>query len=237
LPDWSSGKVYDNCLINKKEIWEVHGIQHYKHSFKKIGKRARTLKEEQVNDELKKKLAKENGYKYIEIDARKSELEWIKNSILDLPEIKRYDLSKINWLQCHEFALSSLVKIVCDYWKNGIKNTKDIAKIIKLHHTTIIRYLKKGVILGWCDYDPKEALKNSVANNGRKNNKHIVQLSKNGEFIRKWDSMISASKELNIRSTSISEVCRGKYKSASNYKWMYEEDYNKQYINNDELKE
>ena len=42
------------------------------------------IQEEQKNDKLKKKLAEENGLKYIMVDASCSEIEYIKNSLLNL---------------------------------------------------------------------------------------------------------------------------------------------------------
>lgn len=226
-PKWSCGKVYDNFLVNKNEIWEVHGLQHYKTSFK--GKRrGRNLKEEQENDKFKKELAEKNGCKYIEIDARYSDIEYIKNSLLNLPEIKRYDLSKVDWLKCHEFACSTLVKVACNYWESGLKNTKEIGDIMKLHYSTIIRYLKRGTKLGWCNYNPKEALKDSVRINGKNNNINVVQLSNNGKYIKEWNSMTDASKELGISLNEISETCRGKRKSLGDFMWMYKEVYDKQ---------
>ena len=154
-PSWACGKKYDNYLINRNEIWEIHGLQHYKDvNWSRYG--SRTLKEEQENDIIKKILAENNGCKYVIIDARYSDMEYIKNSILKLPEIKRYDLSKIDWLKCHEFTCSSLIKIACDYWNSGIKSALEISKLMKLHRTTIYKYLKKGVLIGWCDYNTKK---------------------------------------------------------------------------------
>jgi hypothetical protein len=234
-PDWIGNKRYDIFLPNKNEVWEIHGMQHYKQASWTNNAR-KTIKSEQENDRYKKELAKQNGYKYIEIDARCSEMEYIKNSLLNISELKRYDLNNVDWLQCHKIACSSLVIIACNYWNDGIKNTKEIGKIMKLGFATIIRYLKKGVELGWCDYDPKEVLKGNARMIGRKykdkrfkNMKNIIQLSKERLFIREWQSMTEAEKELGISLGSISPVCSGKRKSAGGFKWMYKKDY-EQYI-------
>lgn len=64
--------------------------------------------------------------------------------------------------KCDEFSYSSNIKIACDYWNNDIKNTKEIGKLMKLHRSTIYKYLKKGVKLGWCDYIPKKAKKETI---------------------------------------------------------------------------
>jgi len=224
-PKLNGKKKYDNLLINHNEVWEIHGSQHYGEGFSRYGKTARTLEEEQENDKIKKELAEKNGLKYIEIDARKSELEWIKNSILNIPEFNRYDLSNINWLKCHEFACSSLVKIACDYWNSGIRNTKEISNILKLGKNAICKYLKQGVELGWCDYNPKNALIENGKISGMYNGMTVIQLSLNGEYIQEFISSAEAERQLKIY--NISNCCRNKQKTAGNFKWMYKEDYEK----------
>lgn len=53
----------------------------------------------------------------------------------------------------------------------------------------------------------------------------VVQLTKTGDFIQRWDSIQKAAKSLNKNSSHISSVCKGKRKTAYGYKWKYEEDY------------
>lgn len=52
--------------------------------------------------------------------------------------------------------------------------------------------------------------------------KPVYQYSINGDFIRKWDYMSEATKELNINKGNITEVCKGRRKSAGGYIWKYE---------------
>jgi len=238
-PDWAyiehnnsklnGVKIYDFNLINKNEIWEVHGLQHYEeHNWSKYG--GRTLKEEQENDRIKKELAEKNGFKYIVVDARYSELEYIKNSILNLPEIHKYDLSLIDWLKCHEFAMNSLVKEVCNLWCDGIKNTLEISKIIKLGRTTIIKYLKQGAKLDWCNYNSKEIMKKVW----KDKEKPIIQLSLSEKYIAEFESINKAKRQLNINNSSISACCRDNAKTTGGFKWMYKEDYEKYRSNKEE---
>ena len=68
--------------------------------------------------------------------------------------------------------------------------------------------------------------------------KPIVQLSLNGEFIKKWDSAKQVKLELGFSNNNICTCLKGKTKSAGKYKWKYLSDYINeqiQYIN--ELKE
>ena len=155
---WCENRRYDfysylhNCII------EVHGMQHYEESCK--FKKARTVVEEQKNDEIKKELALANGIKeenYIVIDCRYSELEWIKTNIMNSKLNDMFDLDIIDWLECERFALSNLVKQVCEYYnKNLNKTVKNISGYFKLNETTIINYLKKGKRVGWCDYEVRK---------------------------------------------------------------------------------
>jgi len=153
---WCENYKYDNYIDKINCIIETHGLQHYRKENGKWG----SLEKIQKNDKNKEELAKSNNiYNYIVIDCRKSEMEWIKNSIMNskLPRLLNFKEEDINWLKAQEFACSSLVKIVCQNFSDGNKNTLMIADKFKLNRGTVTRYLKQGVELGWCDYDPKEA--------------------------------------------------------------------------------
>ena len=165
---WCNAYQYDFYfkLNNEEYIIEAHGIQHYCDDKRFTRK---TLREEQENDQCKYNLAIQNGIKtenYIVLDCRKSELEWIKNSIFNSKLNGLFDLSNIDWLQCEEYALKNIIKEVREYWhkhkevnKENIKIV-DMMKIFQLSDTTIRKYLKKGNILGWCNYNSKEELRN-----------------------------------------------------------------------------
>lgn len=56
----------------------------------------------------------------------------------------------------------------------------------------------------------------------------IIQYTKDGKFIRRWDSMHEADRKLNIKHQHISDVCKKKRKSAGSFYWEYE---NKNIIN------
>ena len=53
----------------------------------------------------------------------------------------------------------------------------------------------------------------------------IVQLSIDGEFIRRWKSSEEASRELGIRGENFTRCCRHKRKTSLNCIWMYETEY------------
>jgi len=145
----------------------THGLQHYEET---QGAYWGSLEEIQSNDKDKEELAKENGIdNYIVIDCRLSDMEFIRNSILksDLPNLLNFKMEDIDWLKCHEWACNSLVKVVCDLWSGGIKNVTKIVEESKISKSTVIKYLHRGVELGWCDYDPIEESRKSGAENKR----------------------------------------------------------------------
>ena len=51
--------------------------------------------------------------------------------------------------------------------------------------------------------------------------KPVLQFSKDGELIRKWNSAVVAEKELGINQVSIRKCCKGKQKTAGGYIWRY----------------
>lgn len=160
--EWIQGrKRYDFYfkMNNEEFIIETHGAQHYReNTFVYQG--GRTLEEEQENDRIKKELALNNGIKeenYIVLDCRNSELEWIKNSILNSRLNDIFDLSSIDWIKINEFSVENKVKTVCNFYNNNkeLLSNGEIAKELGISFGTLISYLKSGNELGWTNYAPK----------------------------------------------------------------------------------
>jgi len=222
---WCDKYKYDFYIENISCIIETHGIQHYKETTGKWN----DIIETQANDKYKENLANENGIiNYIILDCSNSDVKHIKNSIINnskLPQLLNFKEEDINWLKCHEFACSSLVKTVCGLWESGINNTLEISNQLKIGRNTTIRYLKQGAKLGWCNYNVKEQ---NIININNKY-KSVICLTTNEIF----DTISNAEKKYNIR--HISDFCRGKTKLAGKHPetkeklvWMYHEDYLKQ---------
>ena len=53
----------------------------------------------------------------------------------------------------------------------------------------------------------------------------IVQLSKDGQFIKKWGATREVERELGINHSNIALCCKGKRKSAGGFRWVYATDY------------
>ena len=235
--DWCGNKKYDFYIPSLNTIIETHGRQHYEET--KIGNR--NLAEEQENDKYKYELAMKNGIKddnYIVIDCRLSTMDWIKKSILDSKLNELFDLSKIDWLKCEEFAINSnKVKEVCDYWNNKEEweTTKDLMKVFKLSRDVIIDYLKRGTKLGWCNYSGKE----ERINNYKKSSKPVA-IFKDGEpYIPEYrkDNVFESATEIDrlsrenidifgkiLKHQCISAVCNGKRKTYNGYTFKFVEE-------------
>lgn len=55
--------------------------------------------------------------------------------------------------------------------------------------------------------------------------KSVIQLTKNCEFVNKYNSATDASQQTSIHLSNITECCRGGRKAAGGSIWMYESDY------------
>ena len=62
--------------------------------------------------------------------------------------------------------------------------------------------------------ESKQGIKHHMA-------KKVYQYTKDGLFIKEWDYMGMACKELGIQKTNISQCCSGKRPSAGGYLWSY----------------
>ena len=150
---WCNKYKYDFYIPSHKTIIETHGCQHYEESFARCG--GMTLKETQSNDKYKEELAKRNGIaNYIVIDCRDFNIDLIRMSIEQSDLAKLYDLSVVDWSECIEYALGSMVKHICYEWEQNQTSIVELSKKFLIGVTPIRRYLKLGTSLGWCHYDP-----------------------------------------------------------------------------------
>lgn len=59
------------------------------------------------------------------------------------------------------------------------------------------------------------------------NSKPVLQFTKEGKFIQKWDSGMDIQRELGFNQNHISSCCKGKRKTCGGFIWGYAEDYEK----------
>lgn len=160
--DWSckndeyGEKIYDFYIPLYNAIIEVHGGQHYvRNGFKSTG--GRTLEEEQSNDLFKYNLAIKNNIeqeRYIVINAMKSDVDWIKTSIMNstMPILFNFKECDIDWVECSKFASSSLLIECCNLWNSGLRSSFLIGDKLGINEHTAILYLKRGNYIGECIY-------------------------------------------------------------------------------------
>lgn len=148
---WCKRYLYDFfiTLNNKRIIIETHGNQHYS----KIWNNSKySLQNIQNNDLAKETLALQNNItNYIIIDCRKSNLEWIKHSVInsELFSILNIDKSSIDWNQCHRFATSDFVRLAAELY-NSDYSMKMIEEKLKRSKQMIYKYLVTAYQLGLC---------------------------------------------------------------------------------------
>jgi hypothetical protein len=159
--DWSKNIYNDNPKLSGDKIYdfyistygglliETHGPQHYEYCLYHTRPKDKTLEEEQENDRIKYNIAIQNGIpheNYIVLDCSQSSIQHIKQSIMQsaLPRLLDFTEDQIDWVECGRFATSSRVYEACCHWNNGIRDFKKIALLMKMHHETIKRYIRKG---------------------------------------------------------------------------------------------
>lgn len=218
-PKWISPKRYDFYfeLNNKKYIIEMDGIFHYSLNLMNNT----TEYESQKLDKYKDALANENGIDVYRIDSIISDVNYIKNNIINSNLNKIINLENIDWNKCGEFALTNLCKKACILRNEGM-SAFNISNMMKINRGTIIKYLKQGAKLGWCDYNPEEEMIKSGKLTGKK-----VKVIKDDIVLGIYDSCNDI--QLNSESifgkklyrSGISEVCNGIRNSYKGYIFKY----------------
>ncbi|MGL5328329.1 MAG: hypothetical protein ACRDD7_03600 [Peptostreptococcaceae bacterium] len=204
---------------NIEYLIEMDGGQHK--NFKNRLSRRNEIK----NDLYKDSLARNNGFKLIRIDCEFSDMYFIKNNIVKSDLNNIFDLSKIDWVEIDKLSLKNIVKEVCDYWRNKEEweNVTTLASNFGLNRTTVLRYLKRGINHGWCNYNADEELKKTRTMNGKMKGKKIKVTTSEGALLGIFDSCSEFSRissELfgyKINTSNISLVANGK---ASHYKGL-----------------
>ena len=211
--DWSDGKRYDFYIPLMNLIVETNGVQHYNSSFVRMHsetRNARTLDEEIANDKYKKQLALSNGIEhYVELDCSKSDLDYIKKSILDSELSILFDLSNIDWRKCFKATATSNVVLCANLWNDGMKSTQDISDYTGIHISSVISNLKKAAKSGLCDF-----VINYKKNKSRYKPVLCVETQKTYECIQRV-------KDDNYCPTSISNCCSGKRDVAYGMHWRF----------------
>lgn len=151
--NWCNNFRYDFYLPAYNIIIETHGDQHYDSENPIYHKR---YVRSGVNDAEKKELALTNGITdYIEIDCRKSSVDYIKNSIGDTRLLSYLNSDITNYELAGKNSISSYVFEVCKIFSDSpTRETKrKLGRDFGLSETTINRYLAKGREIQLFDID------------------------------------------------------------------------------------
>lgn len=219
---WIYNRRYDVYINSINCIIEMHGGGHYFEAFK--FENCRSYNEEHENDRYKQLEAEKNNIEnYIVVDARYSDLDWIKNSILNSKLTELIDLSSVDWDYCFKKSMKSNLIISAELWNQKYTVT-EISKMLHLSNTTISTYLNKATRLNLCSY---LGVKNKLVK--------VICLSTGDIF----NSLLEAKDYFDMSSSAhIINCCKGKRKSAGKdfngkpLRWMYYNDYIK--LNNNE---
>ena len=241
-PSWIKPRRYDFYFIynNNEYIIEMDGG--LGHGKRMHNKNKQTAEESKAIDNYKDEQAKLHGIEVIRVDCDLSDLEYIKNNILNNKIlVVLFNLSKINWQEAEEFALSNLVKVACEYKRNNLGlTTTDIGKIMKLNSNTICTYLKKGTKLGWCNYNPKEEKEKCGKLSGKNKGKQI-EIFKNGISLGIFKSSHDLEEQsillfgTKLWQPNISAVCSGTKPQYKGFTFKYTLDLSEEEIKQQSL--
>lgn len=201
---WSDNRVYDFYIKRENIIVEMHGLQHY------VGFTGKDLPQIQNNDNYKKELAlKHLNCAYIEINASKSNLEFIKEQIIKskLLKLLNIDALKINFKECDKFAIKHtlLNSLVDDYNHNKDFKIKNFAEDKKISISLAYKLLNQAIQYNLIsDY-------NKVITTKKK-----VRCIETGEL---FNSIADANR---INHANISKAIKN-HSKANNFHWEYVE--------------
>lgn len=188
------GYIFDYVNYDNYIVVETHGRQHY-------NKKDSWYKKAHKSDMVKRKYCRDNGWTFIELDCRKSDFNFIKNSINNnniLPNVSNEE---------------EILDIILQ------NKYYDIKKIIKMYSEDKFTISQIGTRLGISYSTVRDILKRTdlkmrkIGDYKSKKRKKIRCITTGGVF----NSITEASEYLGLGAkgvSSISRVCMGKQKSA-----------------------
>ena len=158
----------------------------------------------------------------------------------DIPEYEGlYQISNYGRVKSLKFDKEKILKFGKDkdeYLQVVLYKDKK-RKTFKVHRLVCLAFLKNPENFPYINHKDENKQNNHVNNLEfcnhtynmnygtiiERKHKPIIQFTKEGEFIKMWDSIKSASIELKIYATSITACCKFKRKSAYGFIWRYKE--------------
>lgn len=165
-------------------------------------------------------------YQISNLGNMRSLLYWIKNLALEKnPHVYARITLCMNWIHTqklvHRIVLSAFIwpsKLIVNH-KNWIKNDNRLENLEYCTHSENQQH-NYDVLWFKCLFQTNHPQKWKFGWN-HNCSKKIIQLNKDGEHIKIWDSLIDAQRQLLISSVCISLACKWKSKTAWWFKWKY----------------
>ena len=154
---WANQYRYDAVIYTSKEKTEHYniliemdgGYNHGRYTYKENANVEQILigRNEILDDLNKEIVALENGNYLVRIDCQKSDVDYIKENILNSKLAEWLDLSDINWDECDKFASKNIIKSMANYIIDNPDVTFNILKekFFYKSNSTIHKHLEKAV--------------------------------------------------------------------------------------------
>ena len=92
-------------------------------------------------------------------------------------------------------------------------------------HINTIRTDNRVKNLRWCTRKENCNNKKTLKNYSKAKSKPIIQLAKNGRFVKRYDSATDCQRQTGFNHSHICSCCKGERKTSNGFKWMYEDNY------------